>query len=162
MTLSFYKSEQLYKQAEEVVPMIAQSKARVAFLTGNYNGYIINYPKFFDRGEGSHLFDVDGNEFIDYHCAFGPVILGHAHPRISEAIKKQVDRLVIVGAEPQPPASGSGSFAGTGGTPWDSGSETSAESRIDARSARCGPASLTDGASRHPADPSSLGRKCSR
>ena len=38
-------------------------------------------PIFIERGEGAELVDVDGNRFVDYVCSWGPLILGHAHPR---------------------------------------------------------------------------------
>jgi len=45
-------------------------------------------PVFIARGEGARVFDVDGNEYIDYVCSWGPLILGHAHPQVVEAIQK--------------------------------------------------------------------------
>ncbi|MXX80954.1 MAG: aminotransferase class III-fold pyridoxal phosphate-dependent enzyme [Chloroflexi bacterium] len=44
-----------------------------------------NFPQFFARGEGSHLWDVDGNEYIDYLCAYGPILLGYRHPAVDQA-----------------------------------------------------------------------------
>ena len=44
-----------------------------------------NFPQFFARGEGSHLWDVDGNEYIDFLCAFGPILLGYQHPAVDDA-----------------------------------------------------------------------------
>jgi glutamate-1-semialdehyde 2,1-aminomutase len=48
------------------------------------------YPQFFSRGEGSRLWDVDGNEYVDLMCSWGPVILGHHHPEVDEAAQKQL------------------------------------------------------------------------
>jgi glutamate-1-semialdehyde 2,1-aminomutase len=48
-------------------------------------------PLFIKRGKGSRLYDEDGNEFIDYVCSWGPLILGHAQPRIVRAVKKAVE-----------------------------------------------------------------------
>ena len=45
-------------------------------------------PPFIARGEGSHLFDVDGNEYIDYVGSWGPLLLGHRHPEILAALEK--------------------------------------------------------------------------
>jgi glutamate-1-semialdehyde 2,1-aminomutase len=58
------------------------------------------YPIFMDRAAGSKIFDVDGREYIDYCLAFGPLIAGHGHPRIMEAIRAELDRAgtVIFGA----------------------------------------------------------------
>jgi glutamate-1-semialdehyde 2,1-aminomutase len=44
-------------------------------------------PPFIARGEGSHIFDVDGNEYIDYVCSWGPLLLGHRHPEILHALE---------------------------------------------------------------------------
>ena len=44
-------------------------------------------PVFIDRGEGSKIYDVDGNEYIDYVASWGPLVLGHAHPSVIEAIR---------------------------------------------------------------------------
>jgi glutamate-1-semialdehyde 2,1-aminomutase len=48
------------------------------------------YPQFFSRGEGSRLWDVDGNEYVDLMCSWGPVILGHHHPEVDQAARKQL------------------------------------------------------------------------
>src|SRR5258708_33657146 len=50
-----------------------------------------SYPSFFARGEGSHIWDVDGNEYIDYMCSYGPIVLGHRHPKVEEAPAHQID-----------------------------------------------------------------------
>ena len=47
-------------------------------------------PLYFSHGKGSRLFDVDGNEYIDYVAAYGPLILGHSHPELVEAVQRQV------------------------------------------------------------------------
>jgi len=44
-------------------------------------------PPFIARGEGSHIFDVDGNEYIDYVGSWGPLLLGHRHPEIIHALE---------------------------------------------------------------------------
>ena len=46
------------------------------------------YPIYLSRGEGSHVWDVDGHEYVDYHNGFGTMAVGHAHPKIREAIAK--------------------------------------------------------------------------
>lgn len=55
-------------------------------------------PAVFARGEGSHLFDVDGNEYIDYVLSWGPLILGHAHPSVVETLQRTVERGTSFGA----------------------------------------------------------------
>ena len=56
------------------------------------------HPLFFDRGVGSRLWDVDGNEYVDYVLGWGPTILGHSHPRLVEAITQQVARALTFGS----------------------------------------------------------------
>jgi glutamate-1-semialdehyde 2,1-aminomutase len=58
----------------------------------------ISLPAFIERGKGSHIYDIDGNDFIDYNLAFGPLILGHSHPAVSEAVKDQVDKGIVYAA----------------------------------------------------------------
>jgi glutamate-1-semialdehyde 2,1-aminomutase len=47
---------------------------------------------FIDRGEGSHIWDIDGNEYVDFHLGYGAMVVGHAHPAIVEAVRRQVGR----------------------------------------------------------------------
>ena len=56
-------------------------------------------PLYLTEGAGSHVRDVDGNEYVDYTLAWGPLILGHRHPKIREAILELADRPIIYGAE---------------------------------------------------------------
>jgi len=55
-------------------------------------------PVFIERGLGSKIYDVDGNEYIDYVCSWGALILGHAHPQVIEAVKCACDRGTSFGA----------------------------------------------------------------
>lgn len=57
------------------------------------------YPLFFDHGSGSRVFDVDGNSYLDYGLAWGPLILGHSHPRVVEAVRTQAARALTFGAQ---------------------------------------------------------------
>jgi glutamate-1-semialdehyde 2,1-aminomutase len=57
------------------------------------------YPLFFDHGSGSRVFDVDGNEYLDYGLAWGPLILGHSHPAVVEAVRRQAGRALTFGAQ---------------------------------------------------------------
>jgi glutamate-1-semialdehyde 2,1-aminomutase len=50
------------------------------------------YPVYVSRGQGSHLWDQDGAEYLDFHCGFGAMVVGHAHPRIVEAIDEAARR----------------------------------------------------------------------
>jgi glutamate-1-semialdehyde 2,1-aminomutase len=60
-------------------------------VTGNVKFYP-PYPVFAKRASGAHLWDLDGNDYIDYMLCFGPLILGHGHPRVIKAVKDQLDR----------------------------------------------------------------------
>lgn len=51
-------------------------------------GSVGGSPLFIKSANADHIYDVDGNEFIDYVCSWGPGILGHAHPQVIEAVKK--------------------------------------------------------------------------
>jgi glutamate-1-semialdehyde 2,1-aminomutase len=79
MTMNFAKSEQLYAKAVALIPGGVNSPVRAFKSVGGR-------PVFIKRGEGSRIFDEDGNSFIDYVCSWGPLILGHAHPSIVEAV----------------------------------------------------------------------------
>ena len=57
------------------------------------------HPLYFDRGEGSRIVDVDGNSYVDYALAWGPLILGHAHPDVVAAMERQVRRGLTFGAQ---------------------------------------------------------------
>ena len=50
------------------------------------------YPYFFERAEGCRVWDVDGNEYIDLMCSYGPIVLGHRHPKVEEAVRQQMQR----------------------------------------------------------------------
>jgi glutamate-1-semialdehyde 2,1-aminomutase len=47
------------------------------------------FPQFLERGRGSRIWDVDGREYVDFMCSFGPIVLGHAHPAVEEAVERQ-------------------------------------------------------------------------
>lgn len=79
------QSEILWERALRVIPAGTQtfSKGPDQYVKGVA-------PKFIQRGEGSRIWDVDGNQFIDYGMALGPIILGYSYPAVNEAIKKQL------------------------------------------------------------------------
>jgi glutamate-1-semialdehyde 2,1-aminomutase len=54
------------------------------------DGLPAGYPQFFERGEGCHLWDVDGRRYVDFMCSWGPVVLGHKHPAVTEAVQRQM------------------------------------------------------------------------
>ena len=82
---SFPRSDALWARAERVIPLGTQtlSKSPTQFVQGVT-------PIYLERGEGAHVWDVDGHEYIDYPMALGPVILGHAEPVVNEAIARQL------------------------------------------------------------------------
>ena len=67
------------------------SKHLPGVVTGNVKFYS-PYPVYARRAKGGHLWDLDGNDYVDYMLCFGPMILGHGHPKVLEAIRKQIDR----------------------------------------------------------------------
>ncbi len=50
------------------------------------------HPQFYDRSHGSHAWDIDGNEYVDFMCSFGPMILGYGHPRVEIAAQAQREK----------------------------------------------------------------------
>jgi glutamate-1-semialdehyde 2,1-aminomutase len=75
------KSQELFRRALEIIPGGVNSPVRAFRSVGGQ-------PVFIARGQGSHIFDVDGNEYIDYVGSWGPLLLGHRHPAILEAIER--------------------------------------------------------------------------
>jgi len=83
--ISRAKSEVLFAEALKYIPGGVNSPVRAFRAVGGQ-------PFFVDRARGAHVWDVDGNELIDYVCTWGPAILGHAHPKIIAAVKAAADR----------------------------------------------------------------------
>jgi glutamate-1-semialdehyde 2,1-aminomutase len=75
------RSEELFRRAVEIIPGGVNSPVR-AFRSVGGN------PPFIARGQGAHIFDVDGNEYIDYVGSWGPLLLGHRHPEILAALER--------------------------------------------------------------------------
>ena len=75
------KSQQLFEQAQQVIPGGVNSPVR-SFRA------VEGTPPFIARGSGSRVWDVDGNEYIDYLGSWGPLALGHAHPAVVEAVQR--------------------------------------------------------------------------
>ena len=76
------RSQALFQQAQQVIPGGVNSPVRAFRGVGGS-------PLFITRGEGPYLFDADGNRYVDYVMSWGPLILGHAHPAVVEAIREQ-------------------------------------------------------------------------
>ncbi len=85
------KSHVAFEQAKRLMPGGVNSPAR-AF------GAVGGEPIFFDRAEGAYLVDIDGNRYIDYVLSWGPMILGHGHPKVVEALRQAIPRGTSFGA----------------------------------------------------------------
>jgi glutamate-1-semialdehyde 2,1-aminomutase len=83
---TFTHSEELMARARKVVPSGVYGHQSPGFLTPG------SYPTFITRGEGCRIWDVDGNEYIDFMCSYGPIVLGHCHPKVEEAVSAQLAR----------------------------------------------------------------------
>lgn len=90
LRLTHKKSVQLF---EKCCRYLAGGVASSARLTPEMS------PIFFERGKGSRIFDVDGNEYIDYILAWGPLLLGHCPQPVVEAVRKQLDLGTMFGSE---------------------------------------------------------------
>ncbi len=84
-------SDRLFAEAKRYIPGGVDSPVRAFRAVGGR-------PLFISKGQGSHIYDVDGNAFIDYVCSWGPLILGHAHPRIVAALNSVIEKGTSFGA----------------------------------------------------------------
>lgn len=84
-TYDYNKSQALFDRARRVIPN---------GIPGHFNPIVQKpagtYPLYCERASGSRFHDVDGNEYIDYMCAYGPMILGYGNPVVEEAVRAQV------------------------------------------------------------------------
>jgi glutamate-1-semialdehyde 2,1-aminomutase len=85
------KSIAVYRRALEMIPGGVDSPVRAFKAIGIS-------PTFIDRAKGSKIWDIDGNEYIDYVGSWGPMILGHAHPGVVAALKKAIPKGTSYGA----------------------------------------------------------------
>ena len=85
------RSREAFQRACRVIPGGVNSPAR-AF------GAVGGQPLFIARGEGPYLYDIDGNQYLDYVASWGPLILGHAHPRVVRAVEEAMHRGATFGA----------------------------------------------------------------
>ena len=79
------QDELLRKRAARVIPGGMYGHLRADALPSGY-------PQFFSRGQGCRLWDVNGKEYIDFMCSWGPVVLGHKHPAVEEAVQRQMEQ----------------------------------------------------------------------
>lgn len=85
------RSEALYEEAKRHIVGGVNSPSRSFKAVGG------GAPVFMERGEGAYFWDVDGNRYIDYLQAFGPIITGHAHPHVTEAIIRAAQNGTLLG-----------------------------------------------------------------
>lgn len=83
----YQKSKELLKRAVEVTPLGAQTYSK------SFRYYPLgNAPSFIEKGEGCYLYDVDGNKFIDFVCALGPITIGYNNKEINDAVINQLNK----------------------------------------------------------------------
>lgn len=85
------KSQALFKRAQQKIPGGVNSPVRAWKAVGQS-------PRFIVRGKGAYLFDVDGGCYLDFVGSWGPLILGHAHPKVAAALKKTLAKGTTFGA----------------------------------------------------------------
>lgn len=85
------KSQSLYRESLKYMPGGVNSPVRAYKAVGGN-------PVFIQRGSGSKIYDVDGNEYVDYVCSWGPLILGHAHPEVVASLNEQISSGTSYGA----------------------------------------------------------------
>ncbi len=91
MTLQTEKSRQAFLRAQKVIPGGVNSPVRAFKSVGRD-------PVFIERGAGARIWDIDGNSYLDYVASWGPLIAGHAHPEVVEALKKAAETGTSYGA----------------------------------------------------------------
>src|SRR5437763_8465956 len=91
MPLNRIRSREAFARSNRVIPGGVNSPAR-AF------GGVGGQPLFIARGEGPYLYDLDGNRYLDYVGSWGPLILGHAHPRVVAAVSQALANGASFGA----------------------------------------------------------------
>ena len=84
MSMNFTESEKLFEEAQSISPGGVTSERQPSkFIPGKY-------PIFLEKGKGSHVWDVDGNEFIDWVCSYGPLVLGHCNENVDNAVIENI------------------------------------------------------------------------
>ena len=89
--MNLERSKELLAAAKKVIPGGVNSPVRAFRAVGGE-------PPFIDHGQGAHLWDADGNRYVDYVLSWGPLILGHAHPAVVEALAEAAARGTSYGA----------------------------------------------------------------
>lgn len=88
--MNLKKSEDLLERSRQIIPSLTQTFSRAAytFVEGAF-------PVYAESAKGSHFVDVDGNEYIDYLCGLGPVVLGYAYSAVDTAITNQLKKGIL-------------------------------------------------------------------
>ena len=90
--LDLRKSEELYARAVELIPGGSQTNSK------RPQGYAPGvFPAYVERGKGCRVWDVDGNEYIDYILALGPISLGYCYDAVDDAVREQLGKGMIFG-----------------------------------------------------------------
>ena len=89
--MSLERSQELFKEARRYLPGGVNSPVRAFNSVGGT-------PPFIVGGQGSRIYDADGNEYIDYVCSWGPLVLGHSYAEVVEAVKRAADKGTSFGA----------------------------------------------------------------
>ncbi|MDA3863257.1 MAG: aspartate aminotransferase family protein [Deltaproteobacteria bacterium] len=84
--LNLSRSEQLYKEALQLIP------GGILGIRRPYNFVEGEYPIFIEKGKDGHITDVDGNDYIDLLCSYGPIILGHQNEEVDQAVIEQIKK----------------------------------------------------------------------
>ncbi len=85
------RNQELFDRSRHLIPGGVNSPVR-AF------GGVGGVPRFFQRGQGPHVYDADGKRYIDYVCSWGPLLHGHAHPVVLEAVRAAMEKGLSFGA----------------------------------------------------------------
>ena len=80
-------SRRLFEEAKQVTPGGINTSIRA-----------LPEPLVWQRAEGAYIYDADGNRYVDYHAAFGPIVLGHCHPRVNQADFETLQNLDLIGS----------------------------------------------------------------
>ena len=83
---TFEKSKEVFARAVKSIPGGIYGHESPALMVPG------EFPYYADRGQGCRYWDVDGNEFIDYMCGYGPMVLGYGHPRVEAAVREQMEK----------------------------------------------------------------------
>lgn len=84
--MRYEKSEKIYKEAVKLIPGGVNSPVRA------FKSVEKESPVFIERGKGAKIYDEDGNEYIDYICSWGPLILGHNNERVLKGVREAVEK----------------------------------------------------------------------